>query len=89
MTGGSGQIRWTAEGTVLPACKVVDASLFPVVPCANTNFPTLMDSRRDVCCGVIRIFRRCRRLGDRPYSLATDGQNIYVCQQGARIFSGR
>jgi 5-(hydroxymethyl)furfural/furfural oxidase len=21
---------------------VVDASIFPVVPCANTNFPTLM-----------------------------------------------
>jgi TRAP-type mannitol/chloroaromatic compound transport system substrate-binding protein len=46
MTGGSGQIRWTAEGTVLPACKVVDASLFPVVPCANTNFPTLMTAER-------------------------------------------
>jgi choline dehydrogenase-like flavoprotein len=35
-----------AEGTVLPACKVVDASLFPVVPCANTNFPTLMTAGR-------------------------------------------
>ena len=22
--------------------RVVDASIFPVVPCANTNFPTLM-----------------------------------------------
>jgi 5-(hydroxymethyl)furfural/furfural oxidase len=22
--------------------RVVDASLFPTVPCANTNFPTLM-----------------------------------------------
>jgi hypothetical protein len=33
MTGGSGQIRWTGRGgTVLSACKVVDASLFPVVP---------------------------------------------------------
>ena len=46
MTGGSGQIRSTADGTVLPACKVVDASLFPVVPCANNNFPTLMTAER-------------------------------------------
>jgi 5-(hydroxymethyl)furfural/furfural oxidase len=22
--------------------RVVDASVFPIVPCANTNFPTLM-----------------------------------------------
>jgi len=22
--------------------RVVDASIFPVVPCANTNFPTMM-----------------------------------------------
>ena len=26
--------------------RVVDASLFPVVPCANTNFPTLMTSEK-------------------------------------------
>jgi hypothetical protein len=37
------------------------------------------DSRRDARCGVIRIIRRCRRLGDGPYSLATDGQSIYAC----------
>ena len=26
--------------------RVVDASVFPVVPCANTNFPTLMTSEK-------------------------------------------
>jgi 5-(hydroxymethyl)furfural/furfural oxidase len=26
--------------------RVVDASLFPVVPCANTNFPTLMAAEK-------------------------------------------
>ena len=24
--------------------RLVDASIFPVVPCANTNFPTLMSA---------------------------------------------
>jgi 5-(hydroxymethyl)furfural/furfural oxidase len=26
--------------------RVVDASVFPVVPCANTNFPVLMTSEK-------------------------------------------
>jgi 5-(hydroxymethyl)furfural/furfural oxidase len=26
--------------------RVVDASLFPMVPCANTNFPTLMSAEK-------------------------------------------
>ena len=26
--------------------RVVDASVFPVVPCANTNFPTLMTAEK-------------------------------------------
>jgi 5-(hydroxymethyl)furfural/furfural oxidase len=26
--------------------RVVDASIFPVVPCANTNFPVMMTAER-------------------------------------------
>ena len=26
--------------------RVIDASIFPVVPCANTNFPTLMAAEK-------------------------------------------
>jgi len=70
-----------AEGTVLPACKVVDAAV-PGGALRQHQLPDpddrRQDSRCDACCGVIRIFRRCRRLGDGPYSLATDGQSIYA-----------
>jgi len=30
----------------LQGLRVVDASVFPVVPCANTNFPTLMTAEK-------------------------------------------
>ena len=36
--------------------RVVDASIFPLVPCANTNFPTLMtaeDCRRHCAAGEL------------------------------------
>jgi 5-(hydroxymethyl)furfural/furfural oxidase len=37
-----------AEGRVkgIQGLRVVDASIFPVVPCANTNFPTLMAAEK-------------------------------------------
>jgi choline dehydrogenase-like flavoprotein len=40
VTDPQGRVRGVA------GLRVVDASLFPVVPCANTNFPTLMTARR-------------------------------------------
>ena len=44
-------IRWrwsTPQGRVrgVQGLRVVDASIFPVVPCANTNFPTLMTAEK-------------------------------------------
>ena len=36
VTNNAGQVRG------IEGLRVVDASIFPVVPCANTNFPTLM-----------------------------------------------
>jgi 5-(hydroxymethyl)furfural/furfural oxidase len=32
--------------------RVVDASIFPVIPCANTNFPTLMTAER-IAAGIL------------------------------------
>jgi 5-(hydroxymethyl)furfural/furfural oxidase len=36
VTSASGLVRG------VHGLRVVDASLFPAVPCANTNFPTMM-----------------------------------------------
>jgi choline dehydrogenase-like flavoprotein len=36
VTNESGQVRNVS------GLRVVDASIFPTVPCANTNFPTMM-----------------------------------------------
>jgi 5-(hydroxymethyl)furfural/furfural oxidase len=40
VTDTQGRVRGVA------GLRVVDASLFPVVPCANTNFPTLMTAEK-------------------------------------------
>ncbi|HVH76804.1 MAG TPA: GMC family oxidoreductase N-terminal domain-containing protein [Stellaceae bacterium] len=40
VTDNAGRVRGVS------ALRVVDASLFPVVPCANTNFPTLMTAEK-------------------------------------------
>ena len=36
VTDPAGRVRGIA------GLRIVDASLFPIVPCANTNFPTMM-----------------------------------------------
>jgi 5-(hydroxymethyl)furfural/furfural oxidase len=36
VTTPSGQVRG------VQGLRVVDASIFPMIPCANTNFPTMM-----------------------------------------------
>jgi 5-(hydroxymethyl)furfural/furfural oxidase len=40
VTDAAGRVNGT-EGL-----RVVDASVFPVVPCANTNFPVLMTAEK-------------------------------------------
>jgi 5-(hydroxymethyl)furfural/furfural oxidase len=40
VTDPAGRVR-AVEGL-----RVVDASIFPVVPCANTNFPVLMTAEK-------------------------------------------
>jgi 5-(hydroxymethyl)furfural/furfural oxidase len=40
VTDNQGRVRGVA------GLRVVDASLFPAVPCANTNFPTLMTAEK-------------------------------------------
>ena len=40
VTDNQGRVRGVA------GLRVVDASLFPTVPCANTNFPTLMTAEK-------------------------------------------
>ncbi|MEC7301002.1 MAG: GMC oxidoreductase, partial [Pseudomonadota bacterium] len=40
VTDNTGRVRG------VDGLRVVDASIFPVVPCANTNFPTLMTAEK-------------------------------------------
>ena len=40
VTDSQGRVRG------VEALRVVDASIFPLVPCANTNFPTLMTAEK-------------------------------------------
>ena len=40
VTDNQGRVRGIA------GLRVVDASIFPVVPCANTNFPTIMTAEK-------------------------------------------
>jgi len=40
VTDNQGRVRG------MEGLRVVDASMFPLVPCANTNFPTLMAAEK-------------------------------------------
>jgi 5-(hydroxymethyl)furfural/furfural oxidase len=40
VTNNAGRVRGVG------GLRVVDASVFPVVPCANTNFPVLMTAEK-------------------------------------------
>ena len=40
VTDNQGRVRG------ISGLRVVDASIFPVVPCANTNFPTIMAAEK-------------------------------------------
>jgi 5-(hydroxymethyl)furfural/furfural oxidase len=40
VTDNQGRVRGIA------GLRVVDASIFPVVPCANTNLPTIMTAEK-------------------------------------------
>ena len=49
--GRATTIRWRwwirrAACKGVQGLRVVDASIFPVVPCANTNFPVLMTAEK-------------------------------------------
>jgi len=47
-TDGDSMAVTDPEGRVrgVDGLRVVDASIFPLVPCANTNFPTLMTAEK-------------------------------------------
>jgi 5-(hydroxymethyl)furfural/furfural oxidase len=43
---GAWTIQWPWSTPSVQGLRVIDASIFPVVPCANTNFPTLMAAEK-------------------------------------------
>ena len=79
VTDKQGRVRGVA------GLRVVDASLFPVVPCANTNFPTLMTAEKiaDAMVGCELSRRTSLRGAKRRSNL--DGQ----CSGAAEIASLR
>jgi 5-(hydroxymethyl)furfural/furfural oxidase len=52
VTSPSGQVRGVR------GLRVVDASIFPMIPCANTNFPTMMVAEK-IADGIVNAERRC------------------------------
>jgi len=52
VTSPSGQVRG------VHGLRVVDASIFPMIPCANTNFPTMMVAEK-IADDIVNAERRC------------------------------
>jgi 5-(hydroxymethyl)furfural/furfural oxidase len=52
VTSPSGQVRGVR------GLRVVDASIFPMIPCANTNFPTMMVAEK-IADDIVNAERRC------------------------------
>ena len=77
--------------------RVVDASLFPAVPCANTNFPALMTAEK-IATRCWRIDRRldhrerCRRRFRARRPLPAPRENLHARHRGRfqriRLYSG-
>ena len=52
VTSPSGQVRG------VHGLRVVDASIFPMIPCANTNFPTMMVAEK-IADDIVNAEQRC------------------------------
>lgn len=52
VTSPSGQVRG------VHGLRVVDASIFPMIPCANTNFPTMMVAEK-IAYDIVNSEQRC------------------------------
>ena len=52
VTSPSGQVRG------VHGLRVVDASIFPMIPCANTNFPTMMVAEK-IADEIVNAEQRC------------------------------
>ena len=78
VTDNQGRVRGVA------GLRVVDASLFPCVPCANTNFPTLMTAEKDRRRNRWRELRRRRRCEEQSDEAISAGRAVDGVSEAAR-----